>query len=140
MKKLIISLLTLIAATAAWADTSLIVHQKSGGTVEFAFSEKPVVTYSEGYLFISAQDRSVHFPLSGLQKFTFGEVDDDQVTRITPPVNVAPQPTYIYGIDGKLMRTLKPSEDGTTPANLDGLPAGTYVIKNGTTTDKVLKK
>lgn len=140
MKKLILSLLTLFVATATWAGTSLIVHQKSGGTVEFAFSEKPVVTYSEGYLSISAQDRAVHFPLSNLQKFTFGEIEDDQVTRITPSVNVAPQPTYIYSIDGKLMRTLKPREDGTTPANLDGLPAGTYVIKNGTTTYKVLKK
>ena len=139
MKKLFLSLLTLLAATA-WADTTLIVHQKSGGTVEFAFSEKPVVTYSEGYLVVTAQERTVQFPMSNMQKFTFGEIEEDQVTRITPPVNVAPQPTYIYGIDGKLMRTLKPSGDGTTPANLDGLPAGTYVIKNGTTTYKVLKK
>lgn len=140
MKKLILSLLTLLAATAAWADTSLIVHQKSGSTVEFAFSEKPVVTYSDGYLVITAQDRTVQFPMSIMQKFTFGEVEEDQITRITAPVNVAPQPTYIYGIDGKLMRTLKPSDDGSTPANLDGLPAGTYVIKNGSTSYKVLKK
>lgn len=140
MKKLILSLLTLLAASTAWADTSLIVHQKSGGTVEFAFCEKPVVTYSDGYLVITAQDRTVQFPMSNLQKFTFGEVEEDQITRITAPVNVAPQPTYIYGIDGKLMRTLKPSDDGTTPANLDGLPAGTYVIKNGKTSYKVLKK
>ena len=140
MKKLFLSLLTLLAATAAWAGTSLIVHQKSGGTVEFAFSEKPVVTYSEGYLVVTAQERTVQFPMSNMQKFTFGEIEDDQVTRITAPASVAPQPTYIYGIDGMLVRTLKPSEDGSTSASLEGLPAGTYVIKNGKTSYKVLKK
>ena len=140
MKKVIFSLLTLFAATAAWADTALIVHQKSGGVVQYAFSEKPVVTYNEGYLVISASEASVSYPLSDMQKFTFGEAEEDQITRITAPVNVAPQPTYIYSIDGKLMRTLKPSDDGTTSASLEGLPAGTYVVKNGKTTYKVLKK
>ncbi len=140
MKKVIFSLLTLIAATAAWADTALIVHQKSGGIVQYAFSEKPVVTYNDGYLVISAAEASVSYPLSDMQKFTFGEAEEDQITRITAPVNVAAQPTYIYSIDGKLMRTLKPSDDGTTSASLEGLPAGTYVVKNGKTTYKVLKK
>ena len=139
MKKLILSLLTLFAATASWADTALFVHQKSGGVLEISFSEKPVVTYNEGYLVITAAEASVNYPLSDVDKFTFGEVDD-QVTRITAPENVAPQPTYIYSIDGKLMRTLKPSDDGTTSTSLEGLPAGTYVIKNGKTSYKVLKR
>ena len=139
MKKLFFSLLTLFAATVSWADSALFVHQKSGGVVEYAFSEKPVVTYSEGYLIISVPEASVSYPLSNLQKFTFGDVDD-QVTRIVAPVNTAPQPTYIYSLDGKLMRTLQPSEDGTTSASLEGLPSGTYVVKNGKTSYKVLKR
>jgi len=139
MKKVIFSLLTLIAATASWADTALIVHQKSGGTVEYAFSEKPVVTYSNGNLVISVPGASVEYPLSNMEKFTFGEVTD-MVTRITAPVDVAPQPTYIYNVSGVLMRTFQPGENGTTPASLDGLPAGTYVIKNGKTSYKVAKK
>ena len=139
MKKVIFSLLTPIAATASWADTALIVHQKSGGTVEYAFSEKPVVTYSNGNLVISVPGASVEYPLSNMEKFTFGEVSD-MVTRIKAPVDVAPQPTYIYNVSGVLMRTFQPGEDGTTPATLDGLPAGTYVIKNGKTSYKVAKK
>ena len=139
MKKLFFSLLALFAATATWADSALFVHQKSGGVVEYAFSEKPVVTYSEGYLVISVPEASVSYPLSNLQKFTFGDVDE-QVTRIVAPVNTAPQPTYIYSLDGKLMRTLQPSEDGTTSASLEGLPSGTYVVKNGKTSYKVLKR
>ena len=50
MKKTILSLLTLFAATAVWADTALFVHPKTGGVLEIAFSEKPVVTYSDGNL------------------------------------------------------------------------------------------
>ena len=139
MKKLIFSLLSLFAATAMQADTALFVHQKSGGVVEYAFSEKPVVTYKEGHLVISAAEASVMYPLSDMQKFTFGEVDD-QVTRIVAPVDMAPQPTQIYSIDGKLMRTYQPGENGTTSASLEGLTSGTYIIKNGKTSYKVLKK
>ena len=142
MKRLLLSLLAIVAAaTAPRAQTALIVHQKSGGTVEFAFSEKPVVTYSDGYLVISVQYglASVSYPLSDMQKFTFGELSSDY-TRIIAPKDVAPQPTYIYSIGGMLMRTLQPGEDGSTPANVDGLPAGTYIIKNGNTTYKINKK
>jgi hypothetical protein len=107
--------------------------------VEYAFSEKPVVTYKEGHLVISAAEASVMYPLSDMQKFTFGEVDD-QVTRIVAPVDMAPQPTQIYSIDGKLMRTYQPGENGATSASLEGLTSGTYIIKNGKTSYKVLKK
>ena len=139
MKKFIFLLLTLFAATASWAETALIVHQKSGGTVEYSFSEKPVVTYTEGYLIISGMGSSVMYPLTNLQKFTFGEVSD-QVTRITAPANTVPQPTHIYNVSGMLMRTLEPSDNNSTSASLEGLPTGTYIIKNGKTTYKVLKK
>ena len=132
-------LLALVAAAAPRADTALIVHQKSGGTVEFAFSEKPVVTYSDGCLVVSVQGASVKYPLSNMQKFTFGEVSD-QWTRIVAPADQKPQPTYIYNVGGVLLRTLQPSADGSTSASLDGLPAGTYIIKNGTTSYKTIKK
>lgn len=139
MKKFVLSLLTLFAGLTSWADTALFVHQKSGGIVEYAFAEKPVVTYNEGYLVISSSGASVMYPLSTMQKFTFGEVDD-QVTRITAPEGVAAQPTRIYSIDGKLMRTYQPGDERTTSASLEGLPAGTYVIKNGQTSFKVMKR
>ena len=139
MKKVVFSLLTLFAATAMQAATALFVHQKDGGIVEYAFSEKPVVTYEDGYVVISAFEAKVMYPLSNMQKFTFGEVDD-QVTRIVAPVNVAPQPTQIYNVSGMLVRTLQPSDDGSTSASLEGLPAGTYIIKNGKTSYKVAKK
>ena len=135
----VLLLILMAAGQSMRAETALFVHQKSGGTTEYSFAEKPVVTYSEGCLVISAEEASVMFPLSNVQKFTFGEVDD-QVTRITSPAGTLPQPTYIYNVGGILMRCLQPGADGTTSASLDGLPAGTYVIKNGKTSYKVIKK
>ena len=145
MKRLLLSLLTIVAAaTATLAETDLellVVHQKSGGTVEYAFSEKPVVTFRDGYLHITFKnDAFIEFPLSDMQKFTFDEVDSDTwEDRITAPKDATPQPTYIYNVGGMLLRTLQPSEDGSTPVTLDGLPAGTYIIKNGNTSYKILK-
>ncbi len=139
MKNLFLTVLLLLAANASWAETALFVHQKGGGVVEFAFSEKPVVTYSEGHLIISVENASVSYPLSNMDKFTFGELDDD-VTRIVAPASAAPQPTFIYNIEGKLVRSYQPSDSRATSASVEGLPAGTYVIKNGNTSYKVLKK
>ena len=139
MKKRSLFLLTLLAANVSWADTALFVHPKSGGVLEIAFSEKPVVTYEEGNLIITASGSYVVYPLSNMDKFTFGEVDEN-VTRIVAPANVAPQPTYIYNVSGVLVRTYKPNNDGTTSTSLEGLPAGTYVIKNGKTAYKMQKR
>lgn len=138
-RHILTALLLMAAGLASRAETALIVHQKTGGTVEYSFAEKPVVTYSDGYLVISAQEASVMYPMSNMQKITFGEVSD-QATRITVPANVKPQPTYIYNVGGILVRTFQPTDDSTTPASLDGLPAGTYIIKNGNTTYKTIKK
>ena len=134
-----ISLLTLVVASLSFARTSLIVHQKTGGTTEFAFSENPVVTYRDGYLVISTAETSVLYPLTDMAKFTFSEVTNP-VTRITVPTAVAPQPTLIYNISGILLRTLQPNVDGSTPASIDGLPKGTYIIKNGKTSYKISKR
>ncbi len=138
MKKFTLSLLALFVATAMQAETALFVHQKAGDVIEISFAEKPVVTYQDGYVVVSAAEASVMCPLAGLQKFTFGEVDEN-VTRVVAPETAIPQPTMIYSIDGKLVRTYQPGEGRATSASLDGLPAGTYVIKNGKTSFKMLK-
>lgn len=147
MNRLLLLLLAIVAAaTALRAETDLIdllvVHQKSGGTVEYAFNEKPVVIFSDDNLIITFKNEAViEFPLSDMQKFTFTKVDSDTWEDcITVPKKTTPQPTYIYSIGGMLMCTLQPNEDGSTPANLDGLPTGTYIIKNGNTSYKIFKK
>jgi len=140
MKRFLLLLLLIEASHASsWADTALVVHRKSGETIEFAFSEEPVVTYADGFLVVSEGKASVLYPLTDIQKFTFGEVTD-HVTRITSPADALPHPTYIYNVGGMLLRTFSPSDDRSTSASLDGLPAGTYIIKNGTTSYKIIKK
>jgi len=139
MKRFLLLLLLIEAShTSSWADTALVVHRKSGETIEFAFSEEPVVTYADGFLVVSEGKASVLYPLTDIQKFTFDEVTD-RVTRITSPAD-APHPTHIYNVGGMLLRTFSPSDDRSTSASLDGLPAGTYIIKNGTTSYKIIKK
>ena len=147
MKKTLFFLLVLSAFSTSRADFSLVVHRKSGGQVEYAFREQPIVTYEGDYLIISSGlidlegtgGASVWFPLDDVRKLTIGETTEN-ATRITAPKNEKAHPTLIYTLDGKLVRTLQPSDDGTTPASLDGLPAGTYVIKNGSLTYKAAKK
>lgn len=138
MNRFLLLLLTFaVAATASRAETAVVVHQKSGGTVEYAFSEEPVVSYADGCLVISSVDALVYYPLNNVQKFTFAELSDHW-TRIVAPAEQKPLPTYIYNLGGVLLRTLEPNGDGSTSASLDGLPAGTYIIKNGKTSYKTI--
>ena len=135
------------ASAASRANFSLMVHRKSGGLVEYAFSEQPIVTYEGDYLIISSGlidlegtgGASVWFPLDDVRKLTIEETTEN-VTRVTAPKNEKAHPTQIFTLDGKLVRTLQPAADGTTSASLDGLPAGTYVIKNGSLTYKAARK
>jgi len=139
MKKLFLSLLMFVVATTFRAETTLVVHKKTGETIEYAFREKPIITYLDGNIIISTKDESVEYPISKMLKITFHEVNNDE-TRIIAPANTAPQPTYIYSVGGILMRTLQPTEKGYTSASLGDLPSGSYIIKNGNTYYKITKR
>ena len=135
MKKQLLLMLSLLGTATAFAQSTLNVHQKSGGTVSYAFSEKPVVTYSGNSLVLTTAKVNVEYPLSNLDKLTFedGEANAiDQVSMEAPADAV----THIYNMSGVLVKSV----DASKPISTDDLKPGVYVIKNGKTTYKIIKK
>ncbi len=66
-----VTLAVLFLSSMASAQNYLTITQKDGQQFSYAFSDKPVVTYTETELVLSTEAIDIQFPLSGLQKFTF---------------------------------------------------------------------
>lgn len=137
MKKAILSaLLLVLSVVCATAQNKMVIHQKSGGEVSYGFAEKPVVRYVDGNLNVSTTTVSVDYPLAELLKITFS----DEATGIGVLADTTPSgDVCIYTLNGVLVKTVA-GNGGAAAIDTNGLPAGTYVIKNGKTTYKIMKK
>ena len=92
MKKMLLSLAFLLAATVAQAvpQRTVSIYQKDGQVVAFAFSERPVVSYDAGDLVLTTTKTTVQFPIYQLKKLQFDDdwvnSDDNVATAIETPV------------------------------------------------------
>ena len=122
-------------------SVQLVVHAKSGGEVSYALSEKPVVTYKGDVLILTTESTTVEYPLADLQKFTFEETAD-AVESVSMNQPKGDGTVRIYNVSGTLVRTIQPSENNgsDTKFSTQDLPAGIYIIKQGTQTYKIRKK
>lgn len=137
-KNLLLAVVSMfLCSISAFAQNTLNIHQKNGGVVSYAFSEKPVVTYADGGITLTTTHVDVYFPLSELVKFTF-EDDQQGSTGILRTLGTSDD-VLIYDTAGVLVHTAKET-DGKTTFSTANLPAGTYIIKNGKTTYKIIKR
>lgn len=136
-RNLLLALASLFLGSAsAFAQNTLNVHQKSGGVVSYSFSEKPVVTYTEDGIHLVTNSVEVDYPLSNLEKFTFE--DSTSPTGIIRTEGGSSD-VQIFSVGGSLVKTIMATE-GITTFSTEDLPAGIYVIKNGKSTYKIIKK
>lgn len=119
-----------------YSQNEIVFHQKSGGTISYAFSEKPVVTYVGNNLCVNTETRSVEFPLEDLLMTTFNVNENaiDILTSEGDSKNIS-----VYSTDGKLVKKI-PNKDGRTTISIKDLSEGTYIIKSGNTTYKINKR
>ena len=80
-KRTLLFMLLALATMTVWAQNAIAIYQKDGKVARFAFSEKPVVTYSGADLVMTTTKTSVHYPLNMLKKLIFED-------ELTAAVNV----------------------------------------------------
>lgn len=125
-----------LGIASCFAQNTLNVHQKDGAMVSYGFSEKPVVTYTATGVHLTTTKLEVDYPFAYLEKFTFSEEANSIDLIKTERTN---DDVCIYNINGMLLKTIK-QNDGTSSYSTSDLPKGTYIIKNGKTTYKIIKK
>ena len=132
-RKLFTLLLLWLTASGAWAQNAIVVCQKDGTVARFAFTEKPVVTYSAGELMMTTNKTSVQYPINRLMKIYFdvGE-NSDGIKNVEASKQEDVQFTFR---DGALVVSGGKSGAIVNLYRLDGVSAGQFRLDgNGSVT------
>ena len=135
-RQTLLTLLLALTGLSAWADDAkIIVWQNDGGKTEILFNQMPEFTYQDGTVSILNGGTTLSWPLANLQKFTFEDIQPSVVTDIknvtTPRLDIT-RGCAVYDLSGRLVKRQIRS--------LSELPKGTYILKDGTVTTKVVRK
>ena len=145
-RNLFILLLLWLTAAGAWAQNAIVVCQNDGTMAKFAFTEKPVVTYSAGELVMTTNKTSVQYPMNRLLKIYFdvAEVPDGIDVEVTQPEDVqfafrdgalvvsggeAGAIVNLYRLDGVSAGQFRLDGNGTVTIPTGSLSKGLYIVK-----------
>ena len=135
-RQMLLTLLLALTGLSAWAaDAKIIVWQNDGGKTEILFNQMPEFTYQDGTVSIQNGGTTLSWPLANLQKFTFEDIDLSVTTGIKPveqPRLDITRGCAAYDLSGQLIKQQIRS--------LSELPKGTYILKDGSVTTKVMKR
>ena len=126
------------------AQNAVEIYQIDGKVTTFAFSEKPVVTYSGSDLVMTTTKTVVQYPIYLLKKISFDvELDDADVVKdvkadeqfsfrggtITVMGGEPNSQVYIFNIQGMKVGQYKLDDQGNASIPVSGLATGIYVLK-----------
>ena len=126
------------------AQNAVEIYQIDGKVTTFAFSEKPVVTYSGSDLVMTTTKTTVQYPIYLLKKISFDvELDDADVVKdvkadeqfsfrggtITVMGGEPNSQVYIFNIQDMKAGQYKLDDQGNASIPVSGLASGIYVLK-----------
>ncbi len=165
MKKILITIIACVALSVAHAQTAIYVQPKNGEQVAFPLSEKPKITFENSTMIIKSQS----FALNNVQNLSFKEIDETRVANViaqeqlqvypnpvtngqliidngqltanSDPLSIVNYPLSIkiYAMNGQLVATY-PTAGKQTTIDIGHLPAGTYIVKIGNRSAKIIKR
>ncbi|MFC2334772.1 MAG: hypothetical protein ACFNM6_05100 [Prevotella sp.] len=150
-----------VTATTMADDTQITIWKKQGGSISYALSAKPRITYGTSELLLSTGGISVTYPVADVERITFEPVassigqtiqhgpDRCLITVTAESVNIegaAPhEPVNLYTTDGLLLHTYRTDSRGTLAVKLASINAyghqgpQIYIIKAGPSTLKITR-
>ena len=135
-RKALLTLLLTLMAVSAWADDAkIVVWLKDGNKTEILFNKTPEFVYADGNVSVQNGGTTLSWPLANLDRFTFEDVAPAVPTDVkdvkTPMLDIT-KGCAVYDLSGKLVKEQIRS--------LSELPKGTYILKDGSVTTKVVKR
>lgn len=150
MKKALLTLLTLLlpaGASSIWAQNAVAIYQTDGNVTKFDFTEKPVVTYSNGDLVLTTRSTSIQFPIYLLKKLVFESVwDSETAIEEVKASDVQYQfrsgslcisggepdaVVSLYNLKGMKVGQYRLDAEGNATIPLQTLGKDTYIVKAG---------
>ena len=165
MRKVLVVLVALLLAVPASMcsqNVMVINFKNSDKVVDFAFKDKPVVSFTETEVVLKTADSlTFSYTLASLAKFSFvtkdlsdlespTEIKDvkesNKVTFLIEGYSItinqvgADIPVRIFSADGRLQETYKTDKSGSVSFSIEKLPGGTYTVNSQAVNVKVRKK
>ena len=137
MKQPLLTLLFTLLTASVWSgDAKIIVWLNDGNKTEVLFNQMPEFLYQDGNVSLQNGSTTLSWPLSNLQKFTFEDIEASKPTDIKDVKTAAKlditKGCAVYDLSGQLIKKKIRS--------LSELSKGTYILKDGSVTTKVVKR
>ncbi|MBQ0024080.1 MAG: T9SS type A sorting domain-containing protein [Prevotellaceae bacterium] len=143
MKKLLLAILLMVGAVPSFALDKqfyeLVLFLKDGTTVTYQLEEKVVMTFEEKTVVLKTEEMTAEYALEDISSFDQREAEVPQAVENVTAANVKGD-VVIYDMNGRLVRRIAPNESQKASFMLRDLDNGVYVIKNGVTTYKFMKR
>ncbi|MBO7202011.1 MAG: hypothetical protein J6V30_00525 [Paludibacteraceae bacterium] len=155
MKKMICFFMFCASIFYATAQNAVTIHQKTGETISYVFSKKPVITYTEKELELKTTDAELKILLKDVAKFTFTDEQESvsaiqivekqsqlQLKENTVCISGAKpfQKVWLIGIDGRVFASYKTDFQGSVLFSISGFNEGVYIVKTESLTCKIFKR
>lgn len=150
MKKLMFSLMMLVAANALAEDNYLYIQSSTGETVDWSVPSLQKMTFQNGNVVITKKDgTSTYTPISSISRMYISTPSangiesvgnngqctwDGERLHVNAPVGSA---VKVYSVNGVLVSQTRLTD---TSVNLQGLNRGMYVVNVGGHVVKIMKK
>jgi len=157
IKRLTFLLLTFVwlCPVAGHGHTSteqvLELHTRNGKVIQFLLDERPVTTFADGMLNISAGEFSASYPLSDVLRYTYSsklssiktvDADNVRIGYADNAVHVSGLSdgtrVMLYKIDGTVAKSVVVG-NSVAVMDLSDLPSGVYIVSAGDTRLKIVK-
>lgn len=153
MKKLLLLLTVLLAATVAKADDMVLqVLLSDGQVVSINLNEEPRTTYQDGNLVITSTKNTVTYPLERVRRFTYVTATGIESPKIVGASFSSDGETltfnglnpntkiYLYNVAGQLLKTIDSGDQEQVVITASHMPFGVYVVKVNGGTFKITKR
>ena len=118
----------------------LVLNLKDGSQITYQLDERVVMTLDEQSVVLTRADFTAEYPLEEIDSFDQCEVEVDPESLERVSASNTQGAVVIYTLDGQELRRIAPDSEQQASFLLHDLKPGTYVISNGVSTYKIMKR
>ncbi len=159
-KNMILKRFLLLVMGVLWLNTTyaqstvLAVWLKSGGSVNYALSDYPVIRQKGEVVVLKTAKVEIEYPISNIDKMTF--IDDiSSVKAISDETKVSIKrkgdlvvitgeqplsPVFVYTADGVTMKKVQSNDQGEAVVPISDMPKGVSIVKSKNFSYKIVVK
>lgn len=144
MKKKLIAFLLLASTAMGYGYEKkayeLVLNLNDGSKITYLLDKKVMMTFGETTITLTSEEIESVYELANVLSFDQKELETDPEALERVSASNTQNEVVIYDLKGAVVRRITANEEREASFLLNDLQQGTYVITNGVTTYKLMKK